>query len=61
MNDTLNSLLDHAVNQFGLDRSYTVKFGLDGKNPMVWVKEDDVLLASLWFDEGEIRKAQYYK
>jgi hypothetical protein len=61
MNDTLNSLLDHAVKQFGLDRSYTVKFGLDGKNPMVWVKEDDVLLASIWFDEGEIRKAQCYK
>jgi hypothetical protein len=61
MNGTLNSLLDHAVNQFGLDRSYTVKFGLDGKNPMVWVKEDDVLLASLWFDDGEMRAALYYK
>ena len=59
--DDMREILDFAVKQFGRDRSYTVKFGLSGRDPMVWVKEDDDLLASVWLDEGEIRKAQYHK
>lgn len=57
---TLDSMLAYTVEQYGRDRSYTVKFGIEGKSPMVWVNEDDCLLASFWLDNGEMHSTYYY-
>jgi hypothetical protein len=53
-------MLAYTVEQYGRDRSYTVKFGIEGKSPMVWVNEDDCLLASFWLDNGEMHSTYYY-
>jgi hypothetical protein len=60
MKATLNSMLDHAMKQYGLDRSYTISYNSFGNTPFVDVREDNVLLASFLVKDGEMHSTIYH-
>ena len=52
--ETLNKLMTHAVEQYGRDRTYSVRFG--GSTPIITVSDDDDgPIAELWGVNGEIK------
>jgi hypothetical protein len=57
---TLNSILAHAVEQYGLDRSYTIKFDTNNQSPRILISEDDTLLGTVWLDDGKMYSKFYY-
>ena len=54
-------MLDHAMKQYGLDRSYTISYNSFGNTPFVDVREDNVLLASFLVKDGEMHSTIYHK
>lgn len=56
----LNTLMAYAVEQYGRDRNYTVRFG--GSTPVIGVYEDDAetpratRIAEVWLANGEIKR-----
>jgi hypothetical protein len=58
--EQVNTLMAHAVKQYGRDRNYTVRFG--GSTPIIGVYEDDpetpraTRIAEVWMVNGEIKR-----
>lgn len=55
--ETLNKLMTHAVEQYGRDRTYSVRFG--GSTPIITVS-DDGPIAELWDTNGKIKVKRFY-
>ena len=45
-------MLDHAIKQYGLDRTYTVEFNAKGDISFVLVRENGDLLVIFWLEKG---------
>lgn len=60
MMEMLQTLMTHAVEQYGRSRYYTVLF--NQSTPVVVVYEDDDLhkLADIWMVNGAIQLKKYY-
>ena len=60
MLETLNRLMAYAVEQFGRDRIYSVRFG--GSTPIVEVcSNDSSRIVALWDVNGEITVKRFGK
>jgi hypothetical protein len=56
--ETLNKLMTHAVEQYGRDRTYSVRFG--GSTPIITVSDDADPIAELWGVNGKIKVKRFH-
>ena len=59
--EMLNTLMSHAVKQFGQDRFYTVRFGASTPIVQVYEDEDDIIrLSEVWMSNDAIQEKKFY-